>query len=399
MRGQWRAALAAGMLVAAGACVWWWLLQTLPAREAWPLCMLAPAYREAAMRGGINGSDRLNSNEAVMERILAQAPDRKSGENAGGIAVAPSWLDPAAMATTKAACRPVALVAALSAPTHELQRQAVRETWFNYSTMAGTACGAGCRCAGMHAFVAVFAVALAGDKVVDARVRSEAAHYNDMLVLDYIDQYRLVALKTVALFAMAEQLGLAYAIKTDEDSFVDVAALLKALAVMPPHRLYWGYTVARPFFPVRQGFPRGKNEKYAVSQSEWPDACVTGGPRYVTGALMVLSRDVFRAALALLRACVLAQQPAAWVAPGGCFFPMEDVFVGLVLAHMGLSPTPMATGQALVHSDCQHARPPTRVLVVNSVSVDNMYRMFANVHSRHQNACHGLGATGPIVGD
>jgi Galactosyltransferase len=117
-----------------------------------------------------------------------------------------------------------------------------------------------------------------------ATLRDELARFDDLLLVDVADRYDTLVEKTVALhrWAAAElDHDYDYVIKTDDDVFVRLDALLETLEAMPAERLYYGFLWQRAMV-----FRSGKN-----AETEWPH---DEYPTFASGVCNVMSADVSR---------------------------------------------------------------------------------------------------------
>lgn len=110
----------------------------------------------------------------------------------------------------------------MTRPTDASLRQTIRDTWLKLSSK------------GAEVFRYFFPVAI---KNIDAdllvALKQEHASRNDLLFLDSVEEgYSNLSRKTLAAFAAAHKsVTFKFALKVDDDSFVRLGALLKALKV------------------------------------------------------------------------------------------------------------------------------------------------------------------------
>jgi predicted DCC family thiol-disulfide oxidoreductase YuxK len=160
-------------------------------------------------------------------------------------------------------------VGVLSAPGNRTARDAIRATW-----------GADARLA------RVLFVALGGHTAPEqVALLAEAARHRDMVVVsDVPNSYHNPTHALVALFRAAAAAAdrATHVLKTDDDSYVRVPALLDTLAALPRTWLYAG-RVERT--PVR----RRPGDRWEVPRANWPsDAPIT----YTWGMASILSMDL-----------------------------------------------------------------------------------------------------------
>jgi hypothetical protein len=160
-------------------------------------------------------------------------------------------------------------VGVLSAPGNRTARDAIRATW-----------GADARLA------RVLFVTLGGHTAPEqVALLAEAARHRDMVVVSEVpNSYHNPTHALVALFraAAAAADAATHVLKTDDDCWVRVPALLDALAALPRQWLYAGH-VSRS--PVR----RIPGDRWEVPRTDWPsDAPIT----YTWGMATILTMDL-----------------------------------------------------------------------------------------------------------
>ncbi|XP_015917087.2 beta-1,3-galactosyltransferase 1 [Parasteatoda tepidariorum] len=153
---------------------------------------------------------------------------------------------------------------------------------------------------------------------INAAVATESRKYSDIIQEDFLDTYNNLTLKSVMLLKwVKEHCGNArYVMKTDDDMFVHVPNLVKALEIkMEPNLLLGCY--------LNDSIPnRDRSSKYYVPESFFPDQYY---PPYLSGTGYVFSGDTVSG---LYRASLEVE-----------FFHLEDVFItGVCASRIGLQP-------------------------------------------------------------
>lgn len=184
----------------------------------------------------------------------------------------------------------------LSAGNHFAERMAVRKSWMQHKLVKSSK------------VVARFFVALHSRKEVNVELKKEAEFFGDIVIVPYMDSYDLVVLKTVAICEYgAHQLAAKYIMKCDDDTFVQVDAVLnEAKRTSADRSLYIG-NINYYHKPLRQG-------KWAVTYEEWPEEDY---PPYANGPGYILSNDISRFIVKEFEKHKLRM------------FKMEDVSVGM----------------------------------------------------------------------
>jgi len=141
----------------------------------------------------------------------------------------------------------------------------------------------------------------------------------------------LAFVKIVYNLSTNNNLGIQYAFKTDDDSFINVVYLNEYLLKTEREEEYnyWGWCMRKMFKPLRGG-----NDKWAVSTKLYPEPRY---PRYCQGAGFALSWKFISCAAG----------PSNYI-DNARFMPFEDVAMGLVAQRCGIIPT-MAEDERLIH--------------------------------------------------
>ncbi|XP_072844007.2 beta-1,3-galactosyltransferase 4 [Pogona vitticeps] len=212
---------------------------------------------------------------------------------------------------------PSLLVLVTSAPEHTAQRQAVRDTW------------GGVRWARDYTVRTFFALGLPPEPSRQAALEREAAGHRDIIQGRFMDTYRNLTLKTLALLGWATThcSGALFLLKADDDVFLNLPALVEHLqrseGTSPAYlgRIHWR---VRP--------DRDPNSHHHVPASLYPEGVF---PPYCSGTAYVLSGDSLAAILGAARHVPL--------------IPVEDVFVGLCTRRAGLAPKHLARMAGSAH--------------------------------------------------
>ncbi|KAL6500695.1 Hydroxyproline O-galactosyltransferase galt2 [Orobanche hederae] len=187
-------------------------------------------------------------------------------------------------------------IGVLSATNHFAERMAVRKTWMQSSPVKSSK-------------VAVrFFVALNPRIEVNAILKKEAAYFGDIEIIEFMDRYELVVLKTVAICEYGvRNVTAAFIMKCDDDTFIRVDTVLKDIKGMPSSgSLYLG-NLNLLHRPLRSG-------KWAVSYEEWPEEIY---PPYANGPGYIISSDIAK--------FIVSQHESDSLR----LFKMEDVSMGM----------------------------------------------------------------------
>eukprot|EP00249_Psilotum_nudum_P022360 c28485_g1_i2 orf=183-2384(+) len=195
-------------------------------------------------------------------------------------------------------------IGVLSAASHFAERMVVRKTWMQSSLITSSN------------VVARFFVALHSSKEVNAQLLKEAAFYEDMVIVPFLDRYELLVLKTVAICEYGvRNISAKYIMKCDDDTFVRVESVLyEVKATHHEHGLYMG-NMNLYHKPLRLG-------KWAVTYAEWPEEDY---PPYANGAGYIITNDI---------ANFIVSQHANHTLR---LFKMEDVSMGLWVVQFNTS--------------------------------------------------------------
>ena len=148
------------------------------------------------------------------------------------------------------------------------------------------------------------------------RVYKESNHFSDIIVANFTDKYYNLTYKTIAIMSWIDRYcsGAKYILKTDDDVFVNVRNLL-ALTRTYSRELEDNVVGAcRERVPVRNERSRYFASVLSYPHPMYPPLC--SGTGYVTS--MAVVRKILH------------------VTPDVPFFHLEDVYIGLCLAHRGI---------------------------------------------------------------
>ncbi|XP_069775722.1 beta-1,3-galactosyltransferase 9 [Narcine bancroftii] len=201
------------------------------------------------------------------------------------------------------------LVWVVSKPAHQEQRQAIRATW----GLAGQVRGRRVR--------TLFALGLPATPQESQLIDQEAQRYGDVVQGRFADTYLNLTLKTLMVLRWATTYcpTARFLLKSDDDVFINLPALVEHLS----HRdaafqdLYLGRVHSN--VPV----DRDPSSLSYVSESAYPGRTF---PPYCSGTAYVLSADVAHKVYVAARSMPLLN--------------IEDVFVGICAAKVGVFPTP-----------------------------------------------------------
>jgi len=189
-------------------------------------------------------------------------------------------------------------IGVISSSNNYARRMAVRRTWLQYPSVRNRT-------------VAVrFFVGLQQNKQVNKELWKEALTYGDMQLLPFVDYYELIVFKTLAICMFATKgVKAKYMMKTDDDTFVRVDAVLSAIRKTNHTRsLLLGYIefTSEP--------NRDTESKWYVDYEEWS---YMRYPPWAHGPGYIISRDVAKFVVEGHQKLLLK------------FFKLEDVAMGM----------------------------------------------------------------------
>lgn len=175
------------------------------------------------------------------------------------------------------------LILITSAPSHEAQRLAIRQTWGHYAIRRDVAMS--------------FILGSTPNKTLDDLLKAESTMYGDMIRDHFLDTYDNLTLKAISMLEWTHTYcsKAKFILKTDDDMFINVPHLLSVLdQYKSSDRAIYG--------ALHTDFPPNRYEqsKYYVSHqvyfpSVYPDFIT--GPLYVVGAGAV--HDLYKKSLTL----------------------------------------------------------------------------------------------------
>ena len=120
------------------------------------------------------------------------------------------------------------LVYVHSAPDHYVKRLLLRQTWAKPLLYD------------LDIRLAFFVGRRSGDSVLEQAVRLEAAQFGDIIQADFEDSYRNLTLKAISAVTWISRYcnQTRYVLKTDDDAYVNMRALLRHLGMYSQGRIY-----------------------------------------------------------------------------------------------------------------------------------------------------------------
>ncbi|XP_060085302.1 lactosylceramide 1,3-N-acetyl-beta-D-glucosaminyltransferase B-like [Ylistrum balloti] len=197
-------------------------------------------------------------------------------------------------------------------PDNFAKRKTIRKTW-----------------ADEHRFPnirTVFSIGIPRDSNIIKQIKQESLKYKDVLLMDYMDTYKNLTLKTTSgiNWAVAHCNVAEFVVSVDDDMYVATDFLIQHLKDMPQaesERLYHGHLYHNTE-PVRYGKKDAWESKWIVTREEYPFDTY---PDYIFGGFVVMSmRTVLEMSLA-----IPYTQPIS----------MEDVYLGIVASRLGIVAT------------------------------------------------------------
>lgn len=227
------------------------------------------------------------------------------------------------MLRTAPACVDDALLVILitTAPDHAVQRAAIRHTWCAASARAEREAGGDDEIDALsHHFQCVFLIGSTDNATTKRSIDAEMAAYGDIAKGSYVDSYRNLTSKVLAGFHWCvRHCGPRFVLKTDDDCFVNVAVLLRLIAMQGDDDVYVGKVFSSPADTL---VIRNARNRWAVSERDYPPVYY---PPYASGIGYLLSHGAMRRILAESR-----RVPA---------FPNEDAYIGVLADQAGVAPT------------------------------------------------------------
>ena len=124
---------------------------------------------------------------------------------------------------------------------------------------------------------------LAEDSTLEQiRLEEEQKQHGDILFFDMIDTYRNLPLKVILFFEWVTRMTrFEYAMKTDDDTFVNLQQFSQNLRDVHITRTWWGH--------FRYHIPVSRTGKWALSEEDFSRSTY---PSYATGSGSILSADI-----------------------------------------------------------------------------------------------------------
>ncbi|XP_070542326.1 uncharacterized protein [Ptychodera flava] len=246
------------------------------------------------------------------------------------------------------------LLAVVTSPFNIGRRRAIRETW------------------GMHYenftdfdVKTVFMVGIPHDEETQYMLQEENNYYHDIVQSTFIDSYRNLTLKTVMTLKWVTTYcpNTKFVMKVDDDVFVNMENVMSSLYDAPATRYSWGLTFYYQW-PVRD--PKHKNY---TPRDLWPDR---NFPPYNSGPCYVMSTDV-----------VKDTYKASF---GAKRFLNEDVFMGILLQNVGVSP--QRDVRFDIGGNARDICQLRRVLATHKVMARDMYKFWYWLNSQKGIGCN-----------
>ena len=206
------------------------------------------------------------------------------------------------------------LILVTSAPGHFQQRKAIRNTWGRRRHISNVANKA--FQGSSQPWITIFMVGSTSNISMQLQIAEEARREGDILLGDFIDDYRNLTVKVQQGLCWAlRNCNAKYVLKTDDDCFVNTELITQFLEIhnKQTSRLYVGYAMKT------LDVIRSKMNKWHVSKEAYP---YSRYPPYASGTGYLLSRDVL--------------QKMVHKAPEVQYFPMEDAYTGVLASKLGI---------------------------------------------------------------
>ncbi|XP_034099784.1 beta-1,3-galactosyltransferase 5-like [Drosophila albomicans] len=167
----------------------------------------------------------------------------------------------------------ILLILISSAPSHERQRMAIRQTWGHYAARRDIG--------------VAFVLGRSLSETENKALSSENYLYGDLIRGNFIDSYENLTLKTISSLEWADKHcnRAKYILKTDDDMFINVPKLFNFVEEQLKHnvkRTIFG-RLAKNSPPVRN-----KESKYYVSPGQYRGVF----PDYTTGPAYLMTGDI-----------------------------------------------------------------------------------------------------------
>ncbi|XP_072544572.1 beta-1,3-galactosyltransferase 2-like [Salminus brasiliensis] len=248
-------------------------------------------------------------------------------------------------------------------PQYVKARDAIRQTWGNESIAGGLG------------LVRLFLLGVVeGNQGLDSQLQrsiaAESQRYHDIIQQDYIDSYNNLTIKTmmgthwVATYCP----GASYVMKTDCDMFVNTEYLIHKLLnpSVPPRRKYFTGYLMRGYAPNRNKHSKWYMPAELYASERYPTFC--SGTGYVFSGDM--AHMIYGASLKIRR------------------LHLEDVYVGLCLAKLGVEPVPPPNEFLFNHwrvsySSCKYSH----LITSHQFLPTELMKYWHHLQSNKHNAC------------
>ncbi|OWF34822.1 N-acetyllactosaminide beta-1,3-N-acetylglucosaminyltransferase 2-like [Mizuhopecten yessoensis] len=172
----------------------------------------------------------------------------------------------------------------------------------------------------------VFSVGVPKSSNTMKKLKTESMKYKDVLLMDYIDSYYNLTLKTTSdiNWAVAHCSMADFVVSIDDDIYMATDLLIQHLQDVPKteaERLYMGY-VYKDTMPVRKETSNAYIEKWIISEKEYAFSTY---PDYIFGGCIIMS----------MRTVVEMYMIIPYTKP----IVMEDVYVGILASRLGITPS------------------------------------------------------------
>lgn len=240
-------------------------------------------------------------------------------------------------------------------------RNAIRQTWGNESAVPA---------AGLIRLFLLGKTEGELGTLQQRRLEAESHLYRDILQQDFLDSYKNLTIKTlmgmnwVALHCPRAS----YVMKTDSDVFVNTEYLVHKLLrpEIEPKKNYFTGNNMRGFAPNRN-----KNSKWYMSPETYPDDKY---PTFCSGTGYVFSGDL---ATKIYEVSLSVRH-----------LHLEDVYVGICLAKLGIEPTPPANAFLFNHwrvsySSCKYSH----LITSHGFHPNELLKYWNHLQINKHNAC------------
>ncbi|XP_034558663.1 beta-1,3-galactosyltransferase 2-like [Notolabrus celidotus] len=329
--------------------------------SAWRLVIIP----QSTVRAGVNDSSQereIVPSPRVEPNIENNLPVSAEGENSGTINPGPFTYIINEPNKCEDGKRSTFLVMLITTEARQVEaRNAIRQTWANESV------------APTLGFIRLFLLGRNTGELgllQQRMLEAESRRYHDIIQQDFRDSYNNLTIKTLTgLNWVAMHCPQAsYVMKTDSDMFVNTEYLIYKLLrpEIKPKTNYFTGNNMRNFSPNRN-----KNSKWYMSPELYP------GDRYPTfcsGTGYVFSGDlatkIYRASLSIPR------------------LHLEDVYMGICLAKLGIEPTPPSNAFLFNHwrvsySSCKYSH----LITSHGFHPNEILKYWHHLQSTKNNAC------------